>query len=296
MNNIPTPKFNSSCPVLRARERELKLDSPKLMGILNVTPDSFSDGGEYLNPDKALDKAAQLHQDGAVIIDVGGESTRPGASQVSLEEELSRVIPVVERLSRTLEVMISVDTSAPEVMSAAAAAGAHIWNDIRALSRPGAPECAAALDLPVILMHMQGSPQTMQDNPAYHEVLSEVETFLQQRTQAAVQAGVKPEHILWDPGFGFGKSVQDNYTLLGGLARFCTQGYPVVGALSRKSMLGAVTGIAVPASRVISSVAGALICAQQGALILRVHDVRETAEALQVLKAMHKARSGNWDI
>ncbi|MBO6259145.1 MAG: dihydropteroate synthase [Succinivibrio sp.] len=265
--------------------RELSLDSPKIMGILNVTPDSFSDGGRYNTTDKALDHAAVMVEEGASIIDIGGESTRPGAAEVSLDEELSRVVPVVETISCRLDVMISVDTSQPEVMKSAVEAGAHIINDIRALSVDGALSTVADLNCPVILMHMQGKPRTMQIAPHYTDVVAEVRKFLLNRAEACLTAGIRKENLILDPGFGFGKSVEDNYRLLAHLEELVDTGYPVLSALSRKSMIGAACGISQADLRVTGSVAGALISVMKGACLVRVHDVAQTREALDVYRA-----------
>ena len=236
----------------------LKLDTPQIMGILNVTPDSFSDGGKWDHVDKALEHATLMVKQGATIIDIGGESTRPGAKAVPLEEELKRVIPAVEAISKNLDVMISIDTSQPIVMQEAVKAGAHIWNDIRALRLEGALEMAASLQVPVILMHMQGDPKTMQVNPHYTDVVKEVKEFLLQRVEDALKAGIKKENIILDLGFGFGKSTKHNYQLLDHMQEFVDLCYPVLSALSRKSMIGAATNIEEPNQRVVGSVAGAL--------------------------------------
>ncbi len=271
---------------ITSRNKTLNLNTPAVMGILNVTPDSFSDGGLFNNPIKALTHARAMVSAGAAIIDIGGESTRPGAQAVSVQEEMDRVVPVVELISKELDVFISIDTSQPQVMKESYDAGAHIWNDIRALSIDGAPQMAASLNIPVILMHMQGQPRTMQQAPHYEDVVGEVIRFLIRRIDVALAAGVAQENIILDPGFGFGKSVRDNYELLASLDALCELGYPVLSALSRKSMLGAVTSQAKAHDRVISSVAGHLISVMKGACMVRVHDVRETVEALQVFNAM----------
>lgn len=270
-----------------SRNKTLNLNNPAVMGILNVTPDSFSDGGLFNNPLKALTHAKAMADAGAAIIDIGGESTRPGAQAVSVQEEIDRVVPVVELIAKELDVFISIDTSQPQVMKESYDAGAHIWNDIRALSVEGAPQMAASLDIPVILMHMQGQPRTMQQSPHYDDVVGEVIKFLIDRLNVAIDAGVSQEHIILDPGFGFGKSVRDNYELLNSLEALCELGYPVLSALSRKSMLGAVTSQTKAQNRVISSVAGHLISVMKGAKLVRVHDVKETVEALQIFNAMN---------
>jgi dihydropteroate synthase len=256
------------------------------MGILNVTPDSFSDGGCYQRVDEALHHAETMVGQGAVMVDVGGESTRPGASPVSEQEELDRVVPVVEALARSVDVCISIDTSTPSVMTAAAAAGAHFLNDVRALERDGALEAAAATGLPVCLMHMKGVPASMQNNPLYRNVVTDVLDYLDKRLSAAESAGLNKTQLLIDPGFGFGKSYEHNYELLQRLDELQTLGVPVLAGLSRKTMIGQACGQTLPAERVLGSVAGAVACAMKGAAILRVHDVMETVEALKVVRAM----------
>ena len=289
--------FPKSAPGIDFAGRWLDLSSPRVMGILNVTPDSFSDGGLLARPDSpafhvALDKVLMaveaMVNAGAAIIDVGGESTRPGAPAVPLDEELSRVVPVVEAIARRFDVLISVDTSVPEVISAAAAAGAGMVNDIRALQRPGALAAAAATGMSVCLMHMQGEPSNMQHNPVYSDVVAEVIAFLQRRREVCRDAGIPDTRLCIDPGFGFGKTVEHNYRLLARLSEFAVVGLPVLAGLSRKSMVGAVTGKPV-SQRLAGSVAGALLAAQSGACILRVHDVSETVDALKVMAAMQAA-------
>ncbi|MDE2623983.1 MAG: dihydropteroate synthase [Betaproteobacteria bacterium] len=262
----------------------LPLDRPLIMGIINVTPDSFSDGGRFTEAARAVEHGFSLMEAGAALLDVGGESTRPGATPVPLEEELRRVIPVIEQLSGG-PVPISIDTRHPEVMRAALAAGATLVNDVNALRAPGALEICAASDAAVCLMHMQGTPQTMQDNPLYGDVLAEVEAFLLQRARAAETAGIARDRILLDPGFGFGKTVAHNLALLRGLERLAAAGYPLLVGLSRKSVLGAVTGRVV-SDRVASSVAAALAAVARGARVLRVHDVAATRDALDVWQAV----------
>ena len=266
--------------------RELDLSYPAVMGILNVTPDSFSDGGCYQRVDEALHHAETMVGQGAVMVDVGGESTRPGASPVSEQEELDRVIPVVEALARSVDVCISIDTSTPSVMTAAAAAGAHFLNDVRALERDGALEAAAATGLPVCLMHMKGVPASMQNNPLYRNVVTDVLDYLDKRLSTAESAGLNKTQLLIDPGFGFGKSYEHNYELLQRLDELQTLGVPVLAGLSRKTMIGQACGQTLPAERVLGSVAGAVACAMKGAAVLRVHDVMETVEALKVVRAM----------
>ncbi len=275
---------------IKSPKRVLNLDKPSIMGILNVTPDSFSDGGKWNSLKNALDHAKAMEEEGALIIDIGGESTRPGAKTVSVNEELDRVIPVVENLRKQTDLMISIDTSQVEVIKEAVKAGADIWNDIRALTNENAIETAASLNIPVILMHMQGNPATMQDHPHYEDPLKEVIAFLNSRIDACLKGGIKKENIILDPGFGFGKTVKDNYILLDNLDKIVALGYPVLSALSRKSMIGAACTIEDPQKRVTGSVAGALISVLKGAQMLRVHDVKETVEALNVYKAMIESR------
>ena len=258
------------------------------MGILNFTPDSFSDSGQFFSLDKALFQVEKMLKEGATIIDIGGESTRPMAEEVSEAEELQRVIPLVEAVQKRFECWISVDTSKAIVMQEAAKVGMDLINDIRALREPGALEIAGQLNLPTCIMHMQGQPRTMQTNPHYDDVVQDVYQFLNDRTQACLAAGIAKENIIWDMGFGFGKTVQHNYKLLQQLAHFCESGYPVLAGLSRKSMIGAVLDKPVT-ERVVGSVAGALIAAQNGATILRVHDVAATADALKVWQATQQA-------
>lgn len=259
-----------------------------VMGILNVTPDSFSDGGRYNRLDSALAQARRMVEAGAMFIDVGGESTRPGAAQVSTEEELERVCPVVEAIAKELDVIISVDTSAPEVMGEAVRLGAGLINDVRALQRDGAVDAAVEAGVPVCLMHMQGQPKDMQERPEYRNVLREVSGFLTERVRVVEQAGIPSERILLDPGFGFGKSLEHNLQLLAALDRMRVLGYPLLVGLSRKSMLGQITGQDV-SERLPASLAAATISAMKGASIIRVHDVRETVDAVKVVSAMEEA-------
>ena len=254
------------------------------MGILNFTPDSFSDSGQFFQLDKALVQVETMLQQGASIIDIGGESTRPMAEEVTLEQELERVIPLVEAVRQRFDCWISVDTSKALVMQEAANAGMDLINDIRALREPNALQTAVQLGLPVCIMHMQGQPRTMQLNPHYDDVVADVLKFMQQRTEQCLTSGIKKENLLWDPGFGFGKSVQHNYRLLQQLSVFCEQGYPVLAGISRKSMIGAVLDKTVE-QRMVGSVSAALIAAMKGACILRVHDVGETADALKIWQA-----------
>jgi len=260
--------------------RALTLDRPRVMGILNVTPDSFSDGGRHATPEAALGHARRLVAEGADIVDIGGESTRPGAASVPLAEELERVVPVIERLVRELDVVVSIDTSRPEVMIAAAGAGAGLINDVRALRLPGALEAAANSALPVCLMHMRGTPGDMQDAPCYDDPVGEVADFLVARRTACLEAGIDESRLLFDPGFGFGKTLEHNLVLLRGLGRFAEIG-PVLVGLSRKGMIGALIGEP-EAERVHGSVTAALLAVQRGAAIVRVHDVGPTVRALAV--------------
>ena len=268
-------------------DRLLDLTSPKIMGILNFTPDSFSDSGKFFTLDKALFQVEKMLNDGADIIDIGGESTRSNAEIVTLEQELERVVPLVEAVRKRFDCLISVDSSKAEVFRQSALVGADILNDIRALQEPNALETAVELGLPVCLMHMQGTPQNMQQNPSYDDVVEEVADFLNQRIFACTMAGIPKEHIILDVGFGFGKTVQHNYQLLKHLNAFVASGYPVLAGLSRKSMIGNVINKPVD-QRVAGSVAGALLAVQNGAKIVRVHDVAETADALKVWQAMNE--------
>ena len=268
----------------------LQFDVPAVMGILNVTPDSFSDGGRFTGRDAALRQAQTMAGDGAAIIDIGGESTRPGAAEVSEQEELDRVIPVVEAVLAAVDVPVSVDTSKPGVMRAAVGAGAAMINDIRALRGDGALEAAAELGAPVCLMHMQGSPRTMQQEPAYGDVVTEVGEFLAARVRACVAAGLAEDRIIIDPGFGFGKAPRHNIELLANLRQLRAIGRPILVGLSRKSTLGELTGRGV-AERMPASVAAAVIAVVEGAQIVSAHDVRETVDALRVAAAvMEKGR------
>lgn len=265
--------------------RVLDLRQVQIMGILNFTPDSFSDSGKFFSLDKALVQVEKMLNDGAYIIDIGGESTRPNAPIVSEAEELDRVIPLIEAVRQRFDCLISVDSSKPVVFREAARAGVDMLNDIRALTEPQALETAAELALPVCLMHMQGTPQTMQQAPHYDDLLDDVADFLNKRIFACLQAGIEQSHIILDPGFGFGKTVEHNFALLKHLNAFVASGFPVLAGLSRKSMIGAVTNQPVE-KRLVGSVAGALLAAQNGAKILRVHDVEATADALKVWQAM----------
>ena len=271
---------------LRCGHHTLDLTRARVMGILNVTPDSFSDGGDFATREAALRHARQMVADGADLIDVGGESTRPGAPPVSVAEELDRVIPVIEALASELAVPVSVDTSKPEVMRAAVAAGAGLINDVAALRRPGALAAAAALRVPVCLMHMQGEPGTMQQDPAYGDVVAEVAAFLAGRLAACEAAGIPRVRLLVDPGFGFGKTLAHNLALLRGLPRLASLGVPVLAGLSRKSMIGALLGGVPVGERLHGSVAAAVLAVERGAAIVRVHDVGPTVQALRIVAAV----------
>lgn len=268
--------------------RTVDMSGCHVMGILNVTPDSFSDGGRFNEVDAALARAREMAADGAVFIDVGGESTRPGATPVAVEEELARVCPVVEAITRELDVIVSVDTSSPQVMAEAAKLGAGMINDVRALQREGAPEVVASAGIPVCVMHIQGEPDTMQDDPRYRNVRREVSSFLTERMRVIERAGVRSDNIILDPGFGFGKSPRHNLQLLASLEQLQLLGHPVLVGLSRKSMLGHITGREV-SERLPASIAAATISAMKGASIIRVHDVRETVDAVKVVMAMEEA-------
>ncbi|MFS8430724.1 dihydropteroate synthase [Xanthomonas campestris pv. plantaginis] len=279
------PMFDTT-PQLNCAGRLLRLDGPQVMGIVNVTPDSFSDGGQYTTVDAAVAHGLRLVAEGAAVLDVGGESTRPGASAVSLEEELQRVIPVIQALSAQTAVPISVDTYKPEVMRAAVAAGAGMINDVHALRSPGALEAAAELAVPVVLMHAPSAPHAMQAEPHYGDVVAEVHRFLAERIFAAEMAGIDKRRLILDPGFGFDKSTVHNLTVLAQLQRLQEFGLPVLAGFSRKRTIGELTGRQVAADRVHGSVAAHLIAAQQGAQLLRVHDVAATVDALKVWRAV----------
>lgn len=266
------------------RQRELDLSRPQVMGILNVTPDSFSDGGKHQQLSQALRSAEQMLADGATILDIGGESTRPGAAEVSVEEELNRVVPLVRAIRSRFDCVISVDTSKAAVMSAAVQAGADIINDVRALQEPAALETAAALQVPVCIMHMQGAPRTMQQAPDYQDVVQQVYDYLLQRAVECQQAGIAAAQIILDPGFGFGKNLSHNYQLLAALDKFVQSGYPLLAGMSRKSMIGQLLDIPV-SERLAGSLACATLAAYAGAQIIRVHDVKETVQAVRVAAA-----------
>ncbi|AJJ20192.1 dihydropteroate synthase [Yersinia intermedia] len=274
---------------LTARDRVLDLSLPQVMGILNVTPDSFSDGGNHNNLDKALQHAQSMLSAGATLIDIGGESTRPGAAQVSEQEELDRVVPVVEALAKRFDVWLSVDTSKAAVITESAQAGAHLINDIRSLQEPGALDAAAKTGLPVCLMHMQGQPQSMQQSPHYDDLLADVNQFFEHHIARCVAASIAKSKLLLDPGFGFGKNLAHNYQLLARLAELHHFELPLLVGMSRKSMVGQLLHVP-PQQRVIGSVACAVIAAMQGAQIVRVHDVKETVEAMRIVEATLSAK------
>lgn len=275
--------------VLDCRGRTLDLSRAAVMGILNITPDSFSDGGVFFDPDAAVAHARAMVEAGAAIVDVGGESTRPGARPVSTQQELDRVIPVIERLAKEISVPISIDTFKPEVMRAAVAAGAGFINDVYALRVDGALEAAVQLRVAVCLMHMQGAPRTMQDDPHYHDVVTDVREFLAARVQAAQQAGIPRADIVVDPGFGFGKTLEHNLSLLRNLDALTALGLPVLAGLSRKAMIGKALGLPME-QRLHASVALALVAVQNGARIIRVHDVAPTVQAIRMWETVHTDR------
>ena len=266
--------------ILTGCGRELDLAQPRIMGILNITPDSFSDGSRFNQLDSALFHAEKMIAEGAAIIDVGGESTRPGAAYVSEQEELDRVVPVIEQLSQKLDVMISIDTYKPAVMAAACQAGAHLINDIKALQEPDALKVAAQSQALICLMHMQGEPQSMQNHPVYKDVVEEVSDFLNNRVAECLAVGIAPEKLLLDPGFGFGKTLEQNYELLGRLNEVQSD-YPLLIGVSRKSMIGNLLNRSVD-ERLAGSIAAALYALAQGARIIRVHDVQATCDAVNV--------------
>lgn len=279
-----------ACGSRNGRIQQLDLGRCNVMGILNVTPDSFSDGGSYNNLDKALFHAEEMLRQGAVLIDVGGESTRPGAASVSLQQELDRVVPVVEAIHNNLDVIISVDTSTPQVITESALVGAGLINDVRALQREGALAAAAATDLPICLMHMQGQPDSMQQAPSYDDVVHDIHVFLAERIGACANVGIEKARLLLDPGFGFGKTLEHNYQLLNDLESFHQFDLPLLVGISRKTMIGKVLQSKTlqdrPADqRLYGSLAAAVIAAMKGSAIIRVHDVAATFDALQVVAA-----------
>ncbi|MCR6496776.1 dihydropteroate synthase [Thermomonas sp. S9] len=277
--------FDTS-PQLDCHGRLLTLDRPRVMGIVNVTPDSFSDGGAHADPEAAIAHGLRLVEEGADILDVGGESTRPGAAPVPVEEELRRVLPVIAGLAARVDVPISIDTRHAEVMRAAVAAGAGMINDVQALRGEGALEAAAELGVPVVLMHMQGQPRDMQDAPHYDDVVGEVHRFLAERIFACEMAGIARRNLVVDPGFGFGKTTAHNLQLLAQLRRFTELGVPVLAGLSRKRSIGELTGREDPRARTAGSLAAHLIAAQHGAMLVRTHDVAPTVDALKVWRAV----------
>ena len=279
MQLMPLPK-----KILQCGHLNLDLSKAHVMGILNVTPDSFSDGGKHNQKDQAVVCALQMIADGATVVDIGGESTRPGASPVTVEEEIRRVVPVVAELAK-YDVVISIDTSQPEVIRAAVQAGAHIWNDVRALTRPNALQTAAELNIPIIIMHMRGEPTTMNNLDQYQNVTKEVIVELQQRVDDALRAGVKPENIMIDPGFGFAKNAQQNLQLLNEFYKLNEMGYPILSALSRKRFIGEALNGADAQNRAVGSVAAHLLSIQQGACMVRAHDVKAMSDAIKVWQA-----------
>ena len=274
--------------ILKCGHLELDLSVPHVMGILNVTPDSFSDGGKHNGKAQAVAHAKQMIADGATVIDVGGESTRPGASPVTVEEEICRVVPVVEELAK-LNVVISIDTSQPAVIQAAVKAGAHIWNDVRALTRPQALETAALLNIPVMIMHMRGEPTTMNHLDQYDDVTLDVIAEIKQRVDDALAAGVRPENIIIDPGFGFAKNASQNLKLLNEFYKLHVLGYPILSALSRKRFIGEALKGADAQNRAVGSVAAHMFSIQQGACIVRAHDVKAMSDAIMMWQAMQSA-------
>ena len=267
----------------------IDLSQPQVMGILNVTPDSFSDGGKHTNVSQALDHALRMIEEGATFIDIGGESTRPGAPDVALQEELDRTIPVIEAVAKNTPCVISIDTSKADVMREAVKAGAGLINDVRALQEPGALQVAAEAQVPVCLMHMQGQPRTMQQSPEYDDVVNDVGQFLLARTKVCEEAGIAKDKILFDPGYGFGKSLEHNYTLVKHLPSLMKLGYPVLVGMSRKSMIGNLLNRKVD-ERLAGSISLATIVAQMGAQIIRVHDVKETADAVNIVKMLNSVK------
>ena len=263
------------------------LSQPQVMGILNVTPDSFSDGGKHADVKQALEHALRMIDEGARFIDIGGESTRPGAPEVSLQEELDRTIPVIEAVAKKAQCVISIDTSKAEVMREAVKAGAGLINDVRALQEPGALSAASETGVPVCLMHMQGQPRTMQNHPTYQDVVEDVTQFLLERAKVCEEAGIAKEQILFDPGYGFGKSLEHNYALVKHLPKLMDLGYPVLVGMSRKSMIGNLLNRKVD-ERLAGSISLATIVAQMGAQIIRVHDVKETADAVNIVNMLNK--------
>ncbi|WNC69939.1 dihydropteroate synthase [Thalassotalea nanhaiensis] len=277
--------MNKTANIIKFGNKKLDLCEVQVMGILNVTPDSFSDGGNFNNIEHAITQAQTMINDGATIIDVGGESTRPGAADVELQEELDRVIPVIEAITQRFETVVSIDTSKAQVMQAAIDSGAGLINDVRALQNEGCIDVVASCDLPVCLMHMQGMPRTMQTAPKYENVTLDVIKFFKQRIQACEHAGIDKSRIILDPGYGFGKTLEQNYQLLAHQPKLLQLGLPILAGLSRKSMIGNLLNNSVD-ERLAGSLSAAVLAAQNGAKILRVHDVKETVDAIKVFNAM----------
>ena len=272
--------------VIDCAGKRLDLSTPRVMGILNVTPDSFSDGGDFVAEDSALVRARQMVEEGADIIDVGGESTRPGAQPVSEQQELDRVIPVIQAIASELPVPVSIDTSKPVVMSEAVSAGAGLINDVMALQAPGALQVASGLEVPVCLMHLRGQPRTMQQNPHYKDMPGDIMEFLSGRVQSCEEAGIHSDRLLLDPGFGFGKNLQHNLLLLKNLGKLAAMGLPLLVGISRKSMLGMILDNAPADARLYGGLAAAVMAIERGASILRVHDVRPTVDVVRVVQAV----------
>jgi dihydropteroate synthase len=277
---------------MQFRDKFLDLSTPKVMGILNVTPDSFSDGGAFNLLGNGLAQASLMLTEGADIIDIGGESTRPGAQNVSVQQELDRVIPVIESIYQRFDTIISIDTSKAQVMTEAVNAGASFINDVRALQEDGSLSAALKAGVPVCLMHMQGQPRLMQQNPTYNDVVENVMTFLQDRISVCYKAGIALEHIVVDPGFGFGKSIEHNYQMLANLEKFHTLNVPILAGMSRKSMIGNLLQREID-DRLAGNIAVATVAAKKGAQIIRVHDVKETVDAVKVINMINAYRSHN---
>lgn len=282
LENENSVHYQLNCP-----NSILDLSTPQVMGILNVTPDSFSDGGQFTHFENALAQVQQMIDAGATIIDIGGESTRPGAAEVSVEDELARVIPVLKAIKQRFKVLVSIDTSKASVMSAAIENGADIINDVRGLQNEGCLEVMAKSKVPICLMHMQGLPRTMQNEPHYNEVVNDIVLFFKQRIQACVDAGIERERLILDPGFGFGKTLAQNYQLLANFSAFSSLQLPLLAGVSRKSMIGNLLQRDVD-KRLAGSLSAAIIAAQRGASIIRVHDVEETVDALKILTAVNE--------
>ena len=277
---------------MQFKNQFLDLSTPKVMGILNVTPDSFSDGGAFNMLENGLTQAALMLSEGADIIDIGGESTRPGADAVAVQQELDRVIPVIESIFQRFDTIISIDTSKAQVMTEAITAGASLINDVRALQEYGALDAAVAAKVPVCLMHMQGQPRVMQQNPCYDDVVKDVMLFLQQRISICRKAGIAEDQIIVDPGFGFGKSIEHNYQMLADLEEFHKLNVPVLAGMSRKSMIGNLLQRKID-QRLAGNIAVATVAAQKGAQIIRVHDVKETVDAVKIINIINAYRNNN---